>query len=693
MEYSLNIGPPTAPPLSSGKPKLRQDVKLRLASKNGIRSNHHMSNSCDSSPAYFTMNGVSTQMGDGSHRRTSSHGTVLSSSSNVSTHSLSLPPFMSTRPTFGSTNSGRLVMQETALNAVNSNASNALGAMHCPSARFLFEPPTPINNTPSVRYLLRKSEMKTILFQQGIDALALQQVEEMDENAEEGGDVVDDGKDRESSYASAASDIGRTFVGSHSRSRPSSSNHSVASIQSVGSRRTTSNSRRTTSHSRHSLRLSQSVASQGSKSEVEWMDERSRTMNDMDSLVPVPMTRSRTMNTLLLPQSLPPPPPSLSVSSLPIRSASPLGNVSQSEGNGPKYKEPTLAHNQRRMVYSPPLFRLNPLFPDYDKLKEAPSEKIQLVGIRFVDESVQQRHEVDQSQSVRSSRIPRIEESKSSDDGTLNEATEPDEKERKHAAKQRENEDWQIMGDLLFSIRHSLISRKRIAEEEAVLEGRSRRKRKSHLDVMRNEWNSFIFEEYGADLFAELRCKWLKSELLSDCYVKKLFGEKDASVPVEQLDINKSCKFYWRRLNTNSKSGQIFFQSVNGEYIMKSMPHSEALFFRKSFLRDYHEHMLLQPDSLLMHIMGCYQIQYKTGHRAMNLASNNEYNSKRKQDVEKGVYVIVMKSILFCGACCLFVLPHPLPLLLLFICVLTATDPRRTAQKWSPRSKCTASTT
>merc|ERR1712176_1117592 len=46
--------------------------------------------------------------------------------------------------------------------------------------------------------------------------------------------------------------------------------------------------------------------------------------------------------------------------------------------------------------------------------------------------------------------------------------------------------------------------------------------------------------------------------------------------------------------------------------------------------------------------MGCYKIQYKEGANKMNLASNNEYNSKRKQDASKGIYVIVMKSILYC---------------------------------------------
>jgi len=155
-----------------------------------------------------------------------------------------------------------------------------------------------------------------------------------------------------------------------------------------------------------------------------------------------------------------------------------------------------------------------------------------------------------------------------------------------------------------------------------------------------------LFEEYASSLFSKLRGKWLDAAPISDKYVRKLFGEDNPRLKVQELDINKSCKYYWRRLNTNSKSGQIFFQTVNGEYIIKSMPKSEAEFFRKSFLEKYYEYMLSEPDSLLMRIMGCYKIQYKK--LQLNLASNNEYNNKRKQDVNKGVYVIVMKSILFC---------------------------------------------
>eukprot|EP01084_Bolivina_argentea_P136019 239581_1 len=194
------------------------------------------------------------------------------------------------------------------------------------------------------------------------------------------------------------------------------------------------------------------------------------------------------------------------------------------------------------------------------------------------------------------------------------------------------------MGDLLFSIRHSLIN----SESNNVS-----KVSKPHLDITRNEWSSFTFEEYAPLLFYTLRSQWLKSDFLSSKYVKDLFGEESESLKVQDLDINKSCKYYWRRLNTNSKSGQIFFQSVNGEYIIKSMPKSEAEFLRKSFLDKYCDHMLREQDSLLMHIMGCYKIQYKED-KKMSLASNNEYNSKRAQDVNKGVYVMVMKSILFC---------------------------------------------
>jgi len=713
-QFSLHIGHsmmPSTAPSSTGKPKLRHDVKLRLANKHSARrSNHTVSSSCDST-AYFNV--VPSTTSPPPHRRTSSHGTANSTNS-LSIHS----PFTSPQTMLGNTSSGRLVLKDHGSNHSNSStsstlqhpagghASSALGAVHSPSARFLFQPPTPMNNTPSVRYLLRKSEAapRTIVFGQQINAL-LQVEESLDEHDDDDDHDHEIDDDLKSSY-----DVSRPLAGSQSRSGMRSPNHSMAS-----------NSIRSANHSVASISAhspsrspNQSVAShsgrsrgsqsRSSKSDQDWMDERSRTLNDIHSLPLdrtlifeplVPMTRSRTMNALPLPpdpamafhaeskmssksvpatlsqppppappappppDSAPPPPPNVAESNAPSTASMPSASRLRhevSEDVGPKYKEPTLAANHRRIVYSPPLFRLNPLFTDYEELKKAPSSMIELVGIEFVDDAVSGQQRSDKSERT-TQRLPRLEESRSAVDGRSSGATEPDERERKHAAKRKENEDWQIMGDLLFSIRHSLISRKRAAAEEAVLDGgggigsRGRRgkvKGPRHLEVSRNEWSTFVFEEYAASLFAELRSRWLSAEPLSDFYVKRLFGVHSETVPLEKLDINRSCKFYWRRLNTNSKSGQIFFQSVNGEYIMKSMPKSEVDFFRKSFVEHYHEHMLSQPDSLLMRIMGCYQIQYKSGAMAMSLASNNEYNSRRRQDVEKGVFVMVMKSILFC---------------------------------------------
>jgi len=243
-------------------------------------------------------------------------------------------------------------------------------------------------------------------------------------------------------------------------------------------------------------------------------------------------------------------------------------------------------------------------------------------------------------------KIPVIKQSKSADDPLQSQAAkEPDDAKRNSVEERRqrtvkENEDWQIMGDLLFSIRHALISQMRGDKFK------KRPKGKAYMDVKEYQWNTFVFKEYAPTLFSEMRGKWLGCKPVSDTYVKRLFGETSASVPVKDLDINKSCKYYWRRISTNSKSGQVFFQTVNGEYMIKSMPRSEADFFRRNFLGDFYDHMMKQEDSLLMHIMGCYKIQYTNA--KLEMASNNEYNSKRKQDVNKGVYVIVMKSILFC---------------------------------------------
>merc|ERR1712129_320243 len=138
--------------------------------------------------------------------------------------------------------------------------------------------------------------------------------------------------------------------------------------------------------------------------------------------------------------------------------------------------------------------------------------------------------------------------------------------------KQKLNADWKIMGDLLFGIRHAAICRikqKEIAAQEEANGIYRRKKRKSnklHMDVDNSEWQTFLFEEYAATLFCNLRDKWLQCQDGNgdEKYVKRLFGENSESMPVEHLDVNKSCKYYWHRISTNSKSGMIFFQSNNG---------------------------------------------------------------------------------------------------------------------------------
>ena len=79
---------------------------------------------------------------------------------------------------------------------------------------------------------------------------------------------------------------------------------------------------------------------------------------------------------------------------------------------------------------------------------------------------------------------------------------------------------------------------------------------------------------------------------------------------------------------SSGKSGSLFYYSFDGNFILKTISHMEFIFLQK-ILKHYYEHLLNNPDSLLIRIFGLHKIKI--------------FKSKTK--VNK-IYLIIMQNLL-----------------------------------------------
>ena len=100
--------------------------------------------------------------------------------------------------------------------------------------------------------------------------------------------------------------------------------------------------------------------------------------------------------------------------------------------------------------------------------------------------------------------------------------------------------------------------------------------------------NDFEFKDYRRPIFAQLR-EWFGVEPQE--YLVKLCGG-----------------FNLLEFISNSKSGQFFFYSHDGQFLIKSMTRSESSFLRK-ILPDYYRYVQQQPNTLLTKFYGMYRVK------------------------------------------------------------------------------------
>ena len=61
-------------------------------------------------------------------------------------------------------------------------------------------------------------------------------------------------------------------------------------------------------------------------------------------------------------------------------------------------------------------------------------------------------------------------------------------------------------------------------------------------------------------------------------------------------------------LYSEGKSGSFFYYSSDGKYMVKTITHTEHLFFRR-ILEKYYSHMVQNPDTMLVRFLGAHQIR------------------------------------------------------------------------------------
>ena len=90
------------------------------------------------------------------------------------------------------------------------------------------------------------------------------------------------------------------------------------------------------------------------------------------------------------------------------------------------------------------------------------------------------------------------------------------------------------------------------------------------------------------------------------------------------------------RFTSNSKSGQFFFFTKDGNYMIKTITHEEVKVLR-SVLSDYYQHIEANPASLIVRITGLYRVQMYHLQRTIYfivMGSCYRGSMPRKMDVE-----------------------------------------------------------
>eukprot|EP01083_Nonionella_stella_P304220 1056308_1 len=141
---------------------------------------------------------------------------------------------------------------------------------------------------------------------------------------------------------------------------------------------------------------------------------------------------------------------------------------------------------------------------------------------------------------------------------------------------------WLIMGDLLYSIQYSFICTKNEIKDFKCVKNKQKQN-KPHLDSRHYESTTFLFKEYAASLFAELRAKWLKCDILSSC-------ENSLAIVFDYAQ--REYEATKRKYNRYTRFGMYFIENTPVSDALSSLWHRTLWrTVQAEFIPDFLQHM------------------------------------------------------------------------------------------------------
>jgi 1-phosphatidylinositol-4-phosphate 5-kinase len=110
--------------------------------------------------------------------------------------------------------------------------------------------------------------------------------------------------------------------------------------------------------------------------------------------------------------------------------------------------------------------------------------------------------------------------------------------------------------------------------------------------------------------------------------------------PADYL-LSLTAKYILSELGSPGKSGSFFYFSRDYRFIIKTIAHSEHKFLR-SILRDYHQHVISNPHTLLSRFYGLHRVKLPRGRKIHFVIMNNlfppHYDIHETYDLKGSAY-------------------------------------------------------
>ena len=190
------------------------------------------------------------------------------------------------------------------------------------------------------------------------------------------------------------------------------------------------------------------------------------------------------------------------------------------------------------------------------------------------------------------------------------------------------NDNWNLVLHMLFGIRQSVHSVQ--YDDVYQLTGTEfNSKYRYELEAITTKDNrniAYEFYDFCPRMFNLIRKFYgiKPSDYLKSIGPEKLFGSLNMG---EITSLKSQC--------SAGKSGSLFYYTADGLFMLKTISHDEFLHFRK-IMKNYYEHMLAYPHTLITRFMGLHKIKFTRTTRTERVyfvIMANVFNTSQEVDV------------------------------------------------------------